>query len=215
MLETHLNLIRLTCLCLKSCTGRCGAPSVLSHLTFSVDVEFEVADRFHVHHIFTCFLRCENGLVLGRKIFQVHAWGKVVHTCCGDSQWSRIIFSRHRLSFHLRIVPESTLQTLLAIDGTIRSHQAIHHLVVGTIATCQIEQILLLGLDTVKNGDGAIRCTIVVTPHQRFIVSIRTNHSNLLLVLLQRQHIALVLQEHQSLASHIERDLAMFLRIHC
>ena len=60
----------------------------------------------------------------------------------------------------------------------------LHDLVVGQVATRQIDEILMLGLDTVEDGDGMVRCAVVVTPHHRLIVGIRTDNGNFLLTLL-------------------------------
>ena len=60
----------------------------------------------------------------------------------------------------------------------------LHHLIVGQVTAWEIDQLLLLGLDAVEDGDGVIRCTIIVTPHHRLVLSIRSDNSNLLCVLL-------------------------------
>ena len=56
--------------------------------------------------------------------------------------------------------------------------------------------------------------SVVVTPHHRSIVGIRTNHGNLLCILLQGEDIILVLQEHDGLTGHVEGCLGMFLARH-
>ena len=59
-----------------------------------------------------------------------------------------------------------------------------------------------------------VRCAVVVAPHHRSIVGIRANHRNLSAVLLQRQHVVIVLQEYDGLASHVERLLCTLLGRH-
>ena len=77
-----------------------------------------------------------------------------------------------------------------------------------------IEEFLLFALDSVENGDRMVRHTVVVTPHHRGIVGIRTNHGDLLTILLQGEDIILVLQEHDGLTGHIDGCLGMLLARH-
>ena len=56
-----------------------------------------------------------------------------------------------------------------------------------------VVDFLFLGLDTVQNGDGAVGHTVIVTPHQRCIIGIGADDGNTFLILLQWQHVVLVL----------------------
>ena len=137
-----------------------------------------------------------------------------MHSCRGDSQRCGVVLGSNRLAFHLTVVPERTLHTLLPLEGALGAHQTVEHLVVGQVAPGMIEEFLLFALDSVENGDRMVRHTVVVTPHHRGIVSIRTNHGDLLRILLQGENIILVLQEHDGLAGHIDGCLSMFLARH-
>ena len=214
MSEAHFNLVRLACLGIDDSTGRCGAPSVLSHLTFSVDVEFEVAASLNVYHIFARFLWCEHRLVFGREVFDFHARGEVVHTGSRDCQRRGVILGGDGLTLHLDIVPERSAQSFLAAYGAVGCHQTVHHFVVGQVTAGKRHQFLLFCLDAVEDGDGVVGRSVVVTPHQRFVVGIRTDDGNLLLVFLQWQHVALVLQQHDGLACHVECQLTVSLGVH-
>ena len=211
MLEAHLYFIRLACLGLNGSAGRCGAPSVVLLLAHAVNIEFKVADGLQIYHILASLLGSEYGLVFGGEVFEVDTWSEVVHACCGDGQGSGIVLSGDRFSSHVGVVPEGAFQTLLAIDGTQGAHEAVHHLVVGAVASWQVEKRLLFGLDAVENGDGSIGGTVVIAPHQGFIVGIGANDGYLLLVLLEGKHIAFVLKQHKRLASHVKGNLSVFL----
>ena len=137
-----------------------------------------------------------------------------MHTKGGDGDRLGIVLSRHGLTLHTTVVPERTLHTLLTLKTALRSHQTLHHFVVSQVTTSMVEEFLLFGLDTVEDRNGMIRCTVIVTPHQGLIVGIRTNHGNLLSILLQGQDITLILQQHNRLAGHIEGNLTMLLGVH-
>ena len=118
-----------------------------------------------------------------------------MHTIGGNSQRLGIILRSERFTLPLRIRPERTLQTFLTIRSrTLRSHVTFHNLVIRQVTARSIEQLLLLGLDTVKDRHRMVRGTIIVAPHHRFIICIRTDDSDFLCILLQRKNLILVLQ---------------------
>ena len=56
--------------------------------------------------------------------------------------------------------------------------------------------------------------TIIVSPHHRLVMSIRTDNGNLLGILLQRQDIVLVLKQYDGLTSHVQRYVSRSLGRH-
>ena len=89
---------------------------------------------------------------------------------------------------------------------------AFHHQVVGQVATRDIDNLLLLGLDTVEDGDGVVGRTVIVTPHHGLAMGVRTDDGYLLSILLQWQDVAVVLQQDDGLTGHIEGYLCGCLR---
>ena len=165
-----------------------------------------------VHHIFACFLRGEDGLVLRGEVLELYAWGEVVHAEGGDSQRGGIVLCGDGLALHLAVVPEGALEAFLAVWGdAVSGHETLHHLVVGQVAAGFIEQFLLLGLDAVEDGDGLIGRAVVVAPHHRLVGGIGTNDGNLLLILLERQDVSVILQQDDALAGHLKRDICRLL----
>ena len=188
---------------------------MLNEFLLTVDVELKVTRTLQVDDILTGLLRGEGGLVLGREVLDGQVRSKDVHSSCGHVDGFRIVLGSEGLACHLRVVPESSLQTFLAVGSdAVGGDVAFHHLLVGEVAAGDVDQFLLFGLDTVEDGDGVIRRTVVVTPHHRCVVGIRTDDGDLLHILLQRQDIALVLQEHDTLAGHVEGYLCRCLRTH-
>ena len=117
-----------------------------------------------------------------------------MHTGCGHVDGLRIVLGGEGLAFHLRVVPERSLQSFLTVGRrTFCGQMALHHTIVGEVATWQIDQLLLFGLDTIEDGHCVVGCTVIVTPHHRLVVGIRTYHGNLLRILLQGQDITFVL----------------------
>ena len=127
-----------------------------------------------------------------------------MHTKGGNSQRCGIILRRHRLALHLTVIPEGALHTLLALETALRGHQTFHHFVICQVAASSIEQLLLFGLDTIKDSNGMIGLTVIIPPHHWRIVSIRSDNGNLLLTFLQREDIVVILKQHNALACHIE-----------
>ena len=92
--------------------------------------------------------------------------------------------------------------------------QRIDHHCVGKIAAFDVVHVLMLGPYTVKDGHRTVGGTVVIAPHHRHIIGIRADHSDAFVVFLQWKHVLLVLQQHDRLACHIERKLAVSLAIH-
>ena len=126
-----------------------------------------------------------------------------MHTKGGDSQWRGVILCRNWLPLHSAIIPECAFHTLLALEAALRGHQAFHYLVVGQITALRIEHFLRLGLNAVKDSDGMVGLSVIISPHHRCIVGIGTNDGNLLLAILQRKYVILILKQNYRLASHI------------
>ena len=59
-------------------------------------------------------------------------------------------------SLHLGVVPEGATHALMAVDGALRLHQAIHDERVGEVAARQIDEALLSCTHAVENGDGVV-----------------------------------------------------------
>ena len=215
MREAYLYIVALALLCLYGHAVGSSAPDAMAELLHAVDKQFKVSATVHIDHILTGLLRGKRGLILCREVLKLYARGKVVHTKGGNSQWLGIILRGDGLALHAPVVPEGTLHALLAFEAALRSHQALHHPVVGQIATLSVKKFLLLRLDAVENGDGMVRRTVVVTPHHRLVVGIGTDNGNTFLILLEGKHIVLVLQQHDGLTRHVEGYLAVFLGIHC
>ena len=126
-----------------------------------------------------------------------------MHTIGRHRQRFCIIFGSKRLTLHLGIGPERSLQSFLAIRcRTLHCHVTLHHLVVSQVAALGIEQLLRFSLDTVKDGHSRIGRTIIVTPHHGLVIGIRTNDGNFLLFT-ERQNVVVVLQQHNALACHV------------
>ena len=181
---------------------------MLQDLTLTVDINLEMTGRFHVQYIFSCLFRSEGGLVLSREILDGQVGCEDVHTCCGDIDRFCISLGGEGLAFHLGVIPESALQSFLAVGSdTVGSQMTLHYLIVGQIAAREIDELFLFGLDAVEDGNGVIRRAIIVTPHHRLVLSVGTNHGYLLSVLLQGQDIVIVLQQNNTLTGHLESHL--------
>ena len=139
MREAYFDVIALSLDGLDGYTVRRGAPDMVHELLLSVDIEFEMTAAFHVHHIFSTLFRGEHRFVLGGEILQLHPRGEVMHTCRGDSQRCGVVLSGNRFAFHITVIPESTLHTLLSLEGALGAHQTVEHLVVGKVAPGMIE----------------------------------------------------------------------------
>ena len=213
-LETHLYAVFLAFLASNHGAGGGGAPGVLGKLALAVDIQLEMATALYVHHIFSRLFGSEHRLIFGREVLYLHTRGEDVHAGGGDGKRSGVVLGGHGLARHLGVVPERATEALLAIGSTLRGQQAVHHLVVGQVASLQVGEFLLLGLDAVEDGYRVVGHAVVVAPHQWLVVGIGTNHGYLLLVLSQRQHVAFVLQQHNRLAGHVERQLAMLFAVH-
>ena len=161
---------------------------MVDELLLTVDIELEVTGALHVDHIFASLLRGEGGLVFGGEVLDGQVGCKDMHTCCGDIDGLRVVFGGEGL--------------------------ALHHLVVGQVATGEINEILLLGLKTLEDCDGLVGRTIVVTPHHRLVVGVRTDYCDLLLSFLQGEDVVLVLQQDDSLTGHLEGHLGRSLGGH-
>ena len=174
-----------------------------------------MAGGLDVDNVFACFLRGEGGLVLGGEILDGQIGGEDVHAGGGHVDGLGIVLGGERFACHLRVVPEGALQAFLAIwSHAVGSEMAFHHLVVGEVAAWDIDQLLLLGFNAVEDGDGVIGRTVIVTPHHGLVAGIGADDGNLLGILLQRQDVALVLQEHDALAGHVEGYLCRGFRRH-
>ena len=206
MREANLYIVALALFCLDSHAIWRGTPDMVAELLHTIDIKLEMTTCIDIHYIFARLLGCKDGLILGREVFELNARGEVVHAKGGNSQRRSIILCCDGLALHTTVVPERTLHTFLTLETALRSHQTLHHLVVGQVTTCSIEQFLRLGFDTVEDGDGMVGRAVVVTPHHRHIVSIRTNHGNLLLFV-QWQNIVFILQQHHRLTGHIQREV--------
>ena len=204
MCKAHLYIITLTLFSLDSHAIGCGAPDMMAELLDAIDIKLKMSATIHIHHIFTRLVGSKYCFVLGREVLELYARGEVMHTKRSNSQRCGIILRRDWLTLHLTVIPERALHTLLTLETALRGHQALHHLVVRQVATCSIEQLLLLALDAIKNSYSMIRLSVIITPHHRRIVGIRTNHGNLLLAFLQRKNIVVVLKQHNTLTRHIE-----------
>ena len=188
---------------------------MVGKLLLAVDIEFEVTGALHVDDILTSLLRGEGGLVFGREVLNGQIRCKDVHTCCGYIHGFRVVFSSESLALHLSVVPERTFQTLLAVGRhALCCQMALHHLVVGQVTAGDIEELLLFGFDTVEDGDGVVRCSVVVTPHHGYIVGIGTDHCYLLLSFLQGEDVILVLQQYDGLTGHVKGYLGRCLGGH-
>ena len=188
---------------------------MVGEFLLAVDIQLEMTCTLHVDDILACLLRSKGRLVLGREVLDGEIGSEDVHTCSGDIDRLRVVFGGEGLALHIRVVPECALQSALAVgSGTLAGHVALEYLIVSQIASRDISDFLLLGLDAVKDGDGMIGRTVVVTPHHRLVVRIRTDDGNLLCILLQRQDIAVVLQQDDALAGHIEGDVGRSLGGH-
>ena len=188
---------------------------MVDELLLAVDIELEMAGGLDVDNVFACFLRGEGGLILGGEILDGQIGGEDVHAGGGHVDGLRIVLGGEGLAGHLGVVPEGALQAFLAIwSHAVGSEMAFHHLVVGEVAAWDIDQLLLLGFNAVEDGDGVIGRTVIVTPHHRLVAGIGADDGNLLGILLQRQDVALVLQEHDALAGHVEGYLCRGFRRH-
>ena len=196
MMETHLDVVRLPCLGIDDGAGGCGAPGVLSHLPHTVYIHLEVAAALHVEHILSVLGGFKHCLILGGEVFYLYAGGEVVHARRGHSHRRGIVACGDALAAHRGVVPEGAFHTRFAVEGTLVAHQAFHHLVVGKVATGEVQQFALFRLDAVEDGDGVVGHAVVVAPHHRRVVGIRSDDGYLSTVLLQRQHVVVVLQQH-------------------
>ena len=166
---------------------------MLHHFLLAVYIEFKVPASFYINDILTRLFRSEYCFILSRKVFNLYARSKVMHTRCSNSKWCGVILCGYRFSFHSSIIPECTLQTFLATYCTLGSQLAVHYLVVCQITPFGIEEFLLLCLNTIQYGNSVVRHTIIVTPHHGCIISIWANDSNFFCILLQRQNVILIL----------------------
>ena len=73
----------------------------------------------------------------------------------------------------------------------------LHHLIVCEITTRNIYDILLFCTDAAEDSNSIIGGAVIVSPHHRLVVGIRSDNGNLLCITFQRQDIVIVLQEHQ------------------
>ena len=73
----------------------------------------------------------------------------------------------------------------------------LHHLVVCEIAARNIYDILLFCTDATEDSNSIIGGAVIVSPHHRLIVGIRSDNGYLLRITFQRQDIVIILQEHQ------------------
>ena len=122
------------------------------------------------------------------------------------------LYGTHRLSFPGTIIPESSLHATFSFKRALIK-PTFKGLVVGKVATGKVFHILLsdLLLNTFQNGHSLVRCSIIVTPHHRLIIGIRTDDCDFLLGEWQN---AVVLQQDHTLTGHIKGYLLMFLTIH-
>ena len=116
-----------------------------------------------------------------------------MHTEGGDGQRLGIVLRGNGFAVHVAIVPESALQTFLALETALRGKETLEDSVISQVATCMVIEFLLLGLDAVKNRDGMIRRSVVIAPHHGLVVGIRADNGYLLGIFLQRQNVILIL----------------------
>ena len=117
--EAHLYLVALALLCLNGNAIRSGAPNVVSKLLNAVDIEFEMAAAFNVHHVFSRLLRSKSRLILGRETFQVNTGSKVVHASRGHCHRIEVALNSHSFALHAGVIPERAFQALAAIGTTL------------------------------------------------------------------------------------------------
>ena len=154
-----------------------------------------------------CFVFC-------REILNRHIGCKNMHTSCCYSERSIVILYRNRITLHINIVPECTLQAFPSIKRTL-VEERFHYLQVCEVTALNILYILVFALDTTKNRNGVIRRSVIITPHHGIIVGIRSNNGNLFIcIFIKRQNIIVVLQKNNTLTSHIKGNLCILLARH-
>ena len=197
---------------LKLDTRLGSAPVRLLSLLLAIEIHLIMSTSSHIEQHLIGLLRTEDSLVLGREAHQLHIWCKgMLSVCC---HLDRILFigDSHRLAFALTIVPESTSETYLAIHGALVI-VGVERLVVHQVTSLEGDKLVLLQttLDAIKDRNSLSWRTIVVTPHHRLVIHVRTDEGDFLLLLAERQYLILVLEKRHGLESHIERELTMSL----
>ena len=114
-----------------------------------------------------------------------------------------IVFLSHWFARTADVIPERSTNTFLAIDGAL-SQKTVDNTFLGEVASLEIRNVLLahLGANAVEDSDGRIRSTVVISPHHRDIVGVRTDDGNLLLLGKGKQF--LIFKQHNTLSRHVE-----------
>ena len=209
MREAYVYIIFFSGLNLYGSAGRSCAPCALAHLAFAVDIDFEVAYRLYVHHHFARLPWPQHCLILCTEVGEVHSGCKLIVAGRGLCKRSSIVFGSDRIAFASCVVPECAFDAASAFEAELVEYRC-HNLVVGEVATGQVLCYFAYSLHAFEYGDGACRCAVIVAPHHRAVVGIRTYHSYLLLCT-ERQGIALVAQEGHGLSCHLECKVGMLL----
>ena len=177
----EFNGILLSLLHVEFKTHGLVAPCTVGGEHTVVYLKCKSARILHANHCLSVLQRSEDGLVLGREVFHTHALCEGVLTACGDGDGIGVILCHDRFSRARRIVPECALHAFLSVRRALWQKALYHHLF-GEVATLEIYHIFLscLCFYSVKNGDGGVWRSIIVSPHHRDIVGIGTDDGNLL-----------------------------------
>ena len=205
-----LYLILLALLGLELDTTLGSTPDRMLCLLLTIQINLVVTATSHVEQHLVCLLRTEHGFIFCREAHQLHIRSEGVLTIGRYLHRILLLGDDNRLAFHLAIVPESALKAHLAIHATLVEVR-IQNLVVHQVASIKGDNLVFLQTtpDTIQDGNCLSWSTIIVSPHHRFVIHIRSDESNLLYFFIERQNLILVLEQRHGLQSHIERELAM------
>ena len=211
IVEVHADVVALARLYFQHGMGGHRAPSVHLLLALAVDIHLEVSAALNVKRHLAALLRIERRGVAGREILDFHARRKVVHARCGHGDGLSIILCGDGFALALGVIPELAFESC-GLSGTALGEQRVDDLVGGEVTAFEVNQIFVVAAQSVENVDGVCRRTVVVAPHHRRVVGIGSDDGDALMALrVEGQDVAAVLQQHERLSSHVERELGVFL----
>ena len=177
----QFHLIFFTLLNIEFEAHRLVAPCAVGSESLAVDLERESTGVLHADDRLARLFGDECSLVESREILHLHTVGKSVLTICSHSDRIKIVFLSYWFARTADVIPECASNTLLAIGRALRQ-ETVDNTFLGEVASLEIRNVLLahLGTNAIENSDSGVRSAVVISPHHRDIVGIRSDDSNFL-----------------------------------
>ncbi len=185
-----------------------GSPCGMLYLYLSIHHNIEAADGFNVDNDFARLCRSEYRLILCAEIRKVDTRSKLIISCCGLGERLCVVFCSNGFPLTSGVVPKCTLETLAAVE-TAFGKQRCHNAAVCKIASLMVYGFSVFASYTVEYRYGSCGGAVIVAPHHRFVVGVRTDNGYFL-TFLQRQYAIAVLQQCDGLACHFKGQPAVF-----